>query len=53
VLCGHVHRARLEWHDGIAIGLQGQSGAEWAGRSIAWYRVGPADIRMDVDRLHS
>jgi 3',5'-cyclic AMP phosphodiesterase CpdA len=52
MLCGHVHRARLEWHDGIAVGLQGQSGADWAGRSIAWYRVDPSDIRMDLDRLH-
>lgn len=39
VLCGHIHRARLEWHDGIAVGLQGQSGAGWAGRPIAWYEV--------------
>jgi 3',5'-cyclic AMP phosphodiesterase CpdA len=50
ILCGHVHRARLEWHDGIAVGLQGQSGAEWAGRSIAWYRVGAADVTMEIER---
>jgi len=50
VLCGHVHRARLDWHDGIAIGLQGQSGAEWAGRSIAWYRLDDADVRMTLER---
>ena len=37
VLCGHVHRTRLEWHDGIAVGLNGQSGADWAGRTIAYY----------------
>lgn len=37
VLCGHVHRARLEWKDGIAVGLNGQAGAEWAGRTIASY----------------
>lgn len=37
VLCGHVHRARLDWHDGIAVGLNGQSGADWAGRTIAFY----------------
>ena len=37
VLCGHVHRARLEWRDGIAVGLNGQSGADWAGRTIAYY----------------
>lgn len=39
ILCGHIHRARLEWHEGIAVGLQGQSGAGWAGRPIAWYQV--------------
>jgi predicted phosphodiesterase len=49
VLCGHVHRARLEWHDGIAIGLQGQSGAAWAGRAIGWYHV-DAGVRMHVER---
>jgi predicted phosphodiesterase len=27
VLCGHVHRARLEWNEGIAVGVNGQSGA--------------------------
>jgi len=37
VLCGHVHRTRLEWKDGIAVGLNGQSGADWAGRTIAYY----------------
>lgn len=37
VLCGHVHRARLDWQDGIAVGLNGQSGADWAGRTIASY----------------
>lgn len=39
ILCGHIHRARLEWHEGIAVGLQGQSGAGWAGRPIGWYQV--------------
>lgn len=37
VLCGHVHRTRMEWKNGIAVGLNGQSGAEWAGRTIAYY----------------
>jgi UDP-2,3-diacylglucosamine pyrophosphatase LpxH len=37
VLCGHVHRTRLAWHDAIAVGLNGQSGADWAGRTIAYY----------------
>lgn len=41
VICGHVHRARLEHHEGMAIGLNGQSGAEWAGRTIAFYRLDP------------
>ena len=50
VLCGHVHRARLEWHDGIAVGLQGQSGAQWAGRSIAWYDVDAADVTMRLEK---
>jgi UDP-2,3-diacylglucosamine pyrophosphatase LpxH len=39
VLCGHVHRTRLAWKDGIAVGLNGQSGADWAGRTIAYYDV--------------
>lgn len=50
VLCGHVHRARLDWHDGIAIGLQGQSGAAWAGRSIGWYQLDDGDVRMNIER---
>lgn len=37
VLCGHVHRTRLAWHNGIAVGLNGQSGADWAGRTVAYY----------------
>lgn len=39
ILCGHVHRARLEWKDRIAVGLNGQSGADWAGRTIAYYDI--------------
>lgn len=50
MLCGHVHRARLEWHHGIAVGLQGQSGAAWAGRSIGWYHLAGSDIQMEVER---
>jgi predicted phosphodiesterase len=49
VLCGHVHRARMEWHEGIAVGLQGQSGAAWAGYSIAWYQMDGRGIRMEVE----
>ena len=40
LLCGHVHRARLERHAGIAVGLNGQSGAGGAGRTVAFYSVG-------------
>ena len=50
VLCGHIHRARLEWHDGIAVGLQGQSGAAWAGRTIGWYQLSRQDVRMEIER---
>ena len=50
ILCGHVHRARLEWHGGIAIGLQGQSGAAWAGRSIGWYHLAGGNVTMEVER---
>jgi len=48
VLCGHLHRARLEWHDGIAVGLNGQSGAAWAGRTIAFYEITDRDVRMEL-----
>ena len=51
VLCGHVHRARLDTHDGIAVGLNGQSGAAWAGRTIAWYEVDRNDVRMRMERV--
>lgn len=46
VLCGHVHRARLEWKDGIAVGLNGQSGAEWAGRTIASYDLAQERLKQ-------
>lgn len=50
MLCGHVHRARLEWHEGIAVGLQGQSGAAWAGRPIGWYQISADDVTMRIER---
>lgn len=49
VLCGHVHRARLEWREGIAVGLNGQSGAAWAGRTIAYYEVGQGPVRVEYE----
>ena len=49
VLCGHVHRARLERHQGIAVGLNGQSGAAWAGRTIAYYDIDDRDVRVEYE----
>jgi hypothetical protein len=50
VLRGHrTPRASLKWHDGIAIGLQGQSGAAWAGRSIGWYRMDREHVTMELE----
>jgi predicted phosphodiesterase len=51
VLCGHLHRARLEWHGRIAVGLHGQSGAEWAGRTIAWYELADDHVTMEVESV--
>jgi 3',5'-cyclic AMP phosphodiesterase CpdA len=51
VLCGHVHRARLEWKDGIAVGVNGESGAGWAGRAIAFYPVDAQRVTMQMERL--
>ena len=41
--------AGLSWQSGIAVGLNGQSGAEWAGRSVAWYDVSPGDVTMRLE----
>jgi hypothetical protein len=49
VLCGHLHRARLEWHKDIAVGLNGQSGAEWAGRTIGFYRLDGSSVRQELE----
>jgi predicted phosphodiesterase len=51
VLCGHVHRARLERKDGIVVGVNGQSGAAWAGRTIAFYRVDSERIGMELETV--
>ena len=51
VLCGHVHRAHLEWKDGIAVGVNGQSGAPWAGRTIAFYPVDAGRVTMQIERV--
>ena len=51
VLCGHVHRARLERPDGVAVGLNGQSGAEWAGRTIAFYEIAAQSIEMQLEQI--
>ena len=39
VFCGHLHRARLDHRGAVAVALNGQSGAEWLGRTIAFYRI--------------
>jgi UDP-2,3-diacylglucosamine pyrophosphatase LpxH len=39
VLCGHLHRARVDHRGAVAVALNGQSGADWAGRTIAFYRI--------------
>ena len=49
VLCGHVHRAKFEWHQGIAVGLNGQSGAEWAGRTVAYYEITGNTVTVDTE----
>jgi 3',5'-cyclic AMP phosphodiesterase CpdA len=51
VLCGHVHRARLDWHDGIAVGLNGQSGAAWAGRPAAFYQINDEGVTMTLEAV--
>ena len=51
VLCGHVHRARLERLRGIALGLNGQSGAEWAGRTIAFYEIAARSVEMQLEQV--
>jgi hypothetical protein len=49
VLCGHVHRARLGRHAEIAIGLNGESGAAWAGRTIAYYRIDGSTVTAEYE----
>lgn len=51
VLCGHLHRARLEWHDGMAVGLNGQSGAAWAGRTIAYYDLTERGVTQELEQV--
>jgi hypothetical protein len=44
-----VHRSRFDRHEGIAVGLNGQSGAAWAGRIVAWYDVTDGDVVMETE----
>ena len=48
VACGHVHRSWIERKDGIAVGLQGQSGAQWAHHPFTVYDVEVSDVRSTV-----
>jgi UDP-2,3-diacylglucosamine pyrophosphatase LpxH len=51
VFCGHVHRARLDHRDAVAVALNGQSGAEWAGRTIAFYRIEGRSVAAEQRQL--
>jgi UDP-2,3-diacylglucosamine pyrophosphatase LpxH len=51
VVCGHLHRARLEHVNGIALGLNGQSGADWAGRTIAYYRLDAGTVTATYESV--
>jgi len=42
-----VHRARLEQFGGVAVALNGQSGADWAGRTIALYRIDGSSVSAE------
>ena len=52
VLCGHLHRARLDHRGAVAVGLNGQSGADWAGRTIAFYRIDGRSVIAEQRPLH-
>jgi 3',5'-cyclic AMP phosphodiesterase CpdA len=49
VACGHVHRARLERQERVPVGLNGQSGATWAGRTIAYYRIDRQEVTAEYE----
>jgi 3',5'-cyclic AMP phosphodiesterase CpdA len=51
VLCGHLHRARLDHRGDVAVALNGQSGADWAGRTIAFYRIAGRTIVAEQRQL--
>ena len=51
VLCGHLHRARLDQRGAVAVALNGQSGADWAGRTIAFYRLEGRTVVAEQRRL--
>jgi hypothetical protein len=33
----------------VAVGLNGQSGADWAGRTIAYYRIGSPRVSVEYE----
>ena len=51
VFCGHLHRARLDHRGAVAVALNGQSGAEWAGRTIAFYRLEGRSVAAEQRQL--
>lgn len=42
VLCGHVHRSRVERERGVTIGLEGTSGSAWAEFGASVYTIEPS-----------
>lgn len=48
VASGHVHRSWTQPSEGLTVGLQGQSGADWAGRPMTIYDLDGSDVRSTV-----
>jgi len=51
VLCGHVHRARLEHYGRVTVALNGQSGAAWAGHTVAYYTIEETSITVQYESV--
>jgi 3',5'-cyclic AMP phosphodiesterase CpdA len=48
IACGHVHRSWTERRDGVAVGLQGASGAEWARQPMTIYDLDESGVRSTI-----
>lgn len=51
VLCGHVHRSRLERMGRVSVGLEGTSGGAWADDGASIYEVDEAGIVARHERI--